>query len=61
MNKERAVHINEWIKKYSPINEIYRACQVAIMLKVSPNVLKYRLSHGSVLADQKKPKLVESK
>ena len=54
------VHINEWIKKYSPVNEIFRACEVALMLKMSPNVMKYKLSHGSVLADQKKPKLVES-
>jgi hypothetical protein len=53
------MHINEWIKKYSPLNEIYRACDVANMLGMAPNRLTYRFKIGEVMADQKKPKLVK--
>ena len=56
------MHVNEWIKKYSPVNEIYRVCDVANMMNMAPNRMKYRLNvKGEVFADQKKPKLIEVK
>ena len=47
-------------KKYSPLNEIITFSELARMLETSPSLLNYYLlTKGMVLADQKKPKLVE--
>ena len=54
------MHHKEWIKKYSPVNEIITFSELARMLETSPSLLNYYLlTKGMVLADQKKPKLVE--
>ena len=54
------MHYNEWLKKYSPINQILTVTQLARMLNISNGIFYYNVNQkGMVLADQKKPKLVE--
>ena len=52
------MHYNEWIKRYSPVNEILTVTQLARMLGVSNGVFYYKIGKGFVLADHKKAKLV---
>ena len=52
------MHYNEWLKKYSPKNEILTVTQLARMLGVSNGVFYYKINKGFVMADQKRPKLV---
>lgn len=51
------MHYKEWIKKYSPTNEIFTFEELAEMLGKSSRLLRYYLNNGYLLKDQKKPKL----
>ena len=52
------MHYNEWLKKYSPVNEILTVTQLARMLGVSNGVFYYKINKGLVMADSKKARLV---
>ena len=54
------MHYNEWLKKYSPINEIMTVTELARALGVSNGIFYYKIGKGFVMVDQKKPKIVEA-
>lgn len=53
------MHYKEWIKKYSPKNEIYTKRQLADMLGMAANNLDHYLNKGYLMKDQKTPRLLK--
>lgn len=53
------MHIQEWRKKYSPLNQIIELREIALKLGVSNSTLSYRVKAGWGLEDKKRPKLVK--
>ena len=51
------MHHKEWIKKYSPTNEIYTIKDLADLLGMASNNLAYYLNHGYLMKDSETPEL----
>tara|TARA_R110002012_G_scaffold227020_4_gene399181 strand:+ start:604 stop:816 length:213 start_codon:yes stop_codon:yes gene_type:complete len=52
------MHHLEWIKRYSPRNKILKIGELASMLNMPPNNVRYYLKLGYELLDKKEPELV---
>jgi|LGVF01.1.fsa_nt_gb hypothetical protein len=53
------MHYNEWIKKYSPKNQILKFSELAMMMGKAPSLLYYYFhTKGCLMADSKKPRLI---
>tara|TARA_R110002020_G_scaffold461823_4_gene680996 strand:+ start:1219 stop:1464 length:246 start_codon:yes stop_codon:yes gene_type:complete len=58
INKGKKMHHLEWIKRYSPRNKILKIGELASMLNMPPNNVRYYLKLGYELLDKKEPELV---